>query len=238
MGNFNFGDIGRMLALLNAWHPASANWDSLLNLLADDAVAGGHKTGAFQILASLADLLPDEIRSRLEAIAVGVAGRPSRGNLPLPIGSDAAGAAILMASALGVLDTEWMADRLLGLLAGDPDEQRWAARAARQLGWPEDIGILVTLAQAQDTNVRATAAAGLASMVAAGRDDALAVTALRRCARDPGSRVPGTIASMIANAPVRAPAANEVLDVLRSHTSAYVRATATRALEDENEPRK
>jgi nuclear transport factor 2 (NTF2) superfamily protein len=231
-GNYGFGDIGRMLALLNAWHPASANWHSLLNLLGDDAVAGGHKIGAFQVLASLADLIPDEIRSRLGAIAVGVAERPSRGGLPLPIGGDPAGAAILMASALGILDTEWIADRFLGLLAGDPDEQRWAARAARQLGWPEDIGILVTLAQAEDTNVRATAAASLASLVAAGRDNALAVTALRRCTRDPGARVPGTVAFMIANAPARAPATHEVLDLLRGHTSAYVRVTATRALED------
>jgi hypothetical protein len=62
-GSYNFGDVGRTLALLNAWHPASAKWDLLLKLLADDAVAGGHKMGAFQVLASLTDHIPDEIRT-------------------------------------------------------------------------------------------------------------------------------------------------------------------------------
>jgi hypothetical protein len=229
-GNYNFGGVGQMLALLDLWHPGSAKWDALLNLLADDSVAGGHKMPAFQVLASATDLIPDEIRSRLGTIALAAAERPARRDLPLPIGGDAAGAAILLASALGVLDAEWIADKLLGLLAGGPDEQRWAARAARRLGRPEDIGILVTLAQAQDANVRATAAVGLASLVTAGGGDALAVDGLRRCVRDPGTRVPAAVAASIANAPARAPAAHEMLTFLRSHASAYVRATATRIL--------
>ena len=229
-GAYNFGDVGRTLALLNVRHPASAKWDPLLRLLADDTVAGGHKIGAFQVLTSLSDHIPDKIRKRLAVIAKAAAERPSRGDLPPPIGGDAAGAAAQLAAALGALDAESIADRLLGLLAGDQEHQRWAARIAHRIGQPEDIGVLVTLAQASDANIRATAAAGLASLVAAGRGNALAVAGLRRCVQDPGTRVPALVAAGIANAPARTPAAGEVLTLLRGHASAHVRATVTRAL--------
>jgi hypothetical protein len=231
-GTFGFGghDAGHALALLNVRHQSAARWNPLLNLIQDPLVAGEHKRGALRVLASLADHLPEDIRTRLEPIAVAVAGQRA---LHRPVlfteHGDAIGEAIALAVALGLREQDATDHRLLDLLGGDVGHRRWAALVARRLGRPEDTGLLVTLTQDLEPEVRAAAASGLAALVAAERGGGLAVNGLQRCLHDPGTRVPASIAATLADITARGAAAEEALAQLREHASARVRATAASA---------
>lgn len=231
-GSFGFGcDVGRNLALLNVWHPDVARWDPLYSLLEDKAVAGGHKVGALLLLASLAEHLRDDVRSRLRTIALVLADQPSsmRPSL-LDDERDTAGAATELAAALGELDEDTIAHQLVTLLAQDSAHRQWAARLACRVTRPETTGVLVTLSQDPEPAVRAAAAAGLASLVATERGGAIAVNGFQRCLRDPGTAVPANVAATLATTPTRSPIADEALTRLCGHASAYVRATAASAL--------
>lgn len=231
-GRFDSGgpNIGRTLALLNLWHPAQAEWNALLHLLEDKLVNGEDKRPALQLLTQLADHLSDEMRPRVEAAAINISDQtPSPYLSLLGEGQDVRGPAAELAAALGVLDSEMGARRLFSLITGDPDDRRWAARVARRLVRPESSGILAALSQDPDPAVRGTAAAGLASLVAAGSSDPLAVNSLQNSLRDAGTRVPAYVAMALADAPTRSVAAQEALQFFSGHLSANVRHIAARS---------
>lgn len=126
-GTFSFGghDTARALAVPNVWHRSAARWDPLLALLRDGRVAGKHKRGALNVLASLAQHLPEDIRTRLTPIAVAIASQraPDRSFLFSQYG-DAVGEAIDLAAALGALEGDATDRQLLDLLAGDVGHRR------------------------------------------------------------------------------------------------------------------
>jgi hypothetical protein len=228
-GSFRFGgcDIGHNLVLLNVWHPDVASWDPLFNLLEEEAVAGSHKVGALLLLASVAEHLHDNVRSRLKTIALAIAGQPLPGRPSLLVNErDIVGAATELAVALGALDEDTIAHQLVALVAHDLAHRQWAARLAYRLNWPETVGVLVTLSQDLEPAVRAAAAAGLAFLVATECGGAIAVHGLQHCLRDPGTTVPRSVATALAKVPARSPVADKALSHLRDHASAYVRATA------------
>jgi hypothetical protein len=233
-GRFGMGghDVGSDLALLNAWHPEAAKWTPLLDLLTHTEVAIHDKRGALQTLASLAAQLPDDIRAQLKPIALGIAERSS----PPPVSvfgdeHDLVGEAANLAVALGPPDPIWSTGILLDLLSGRAHHRYWAALVARRLRRPQDIGVLVDLAHDPDPDVRAGAAAGLASLVSTVPEDDIVRGALQQCLRDPGRKVPATIAVVLAGDDHRGQVAQDTLDQLRTHPSAFVRAAVTRALE-------
>lgn len=231
-GSQGFGgwDVGRVLALIDAWHPGSADWDALLRLLRDEAVGAGDKRGALQVLASLADRLPEEVRADLKPIALAIAD-PSAPVIASPFDreTDAVGAATDLAAALGTWEDTSVSGSLVHLLAGDAYHRRWAAQVARRLGRPEGAGVLVTLANDDDPGVRASAAAGLASLVAAEEGGEMAAEGLEHCLRDPGTRVLANIAAVLLGAPSRSAKGDAALEQLRGSRSAYVRGIARRA---------
>jgi hypothetical protein len=193
-------------------------------LLADRQVADADKRPALSVLAGFADALPEDVRGRLKPIAASISEQPSSAPVfPGEHEKDAKGAAALLEAALGALDQEGAATRIIDLLAGDATHRRWAAHVAVRLGHDQEIGILATLIEDDEVGVRATAAAGLASLVAADRGGALAVNALRRAAREPGVVVPRSIADVLRLTSERSSVAQQVLDELRSHASATVR---------------
>jgi hypothetical protein len=232
-GRFGMGghDIGSDLALLNAWHPEAAKWGPLLDLLTHAEVAIHDKRGALQTLASLAAQLPDDTKAQLKPLAMSIADRTA----PQPVSifddaRDLVGEAANLAVALGPPDPTWSTRILLDLLSGRPDHRYWAALIARRLKRPQDTGVLVSLTQDPDPDVRAGAAAGLASLVSTEPEDSIVASALQHCLRDPGRKVPATIAVVLADASDRGPVARHALAELRTHPSAFVRATAARAL--------
>jgi hypothetical protein len=229
-GSYGFGghDIPQALALLNVWHPDVANWEPLLTLLDDDAVSPSDKRSALEMLAGFVDRLDDEILGLLEPVAVKAAQQASSAPADL-FGSptDAIGAGALLAAALGALQPTDAAERLVTLIGGSVDERRWGAQVAYRLRRPEDIGALATLAQDSDVSVRATAASALAHLVASDGGTPLAIVVLERCANEPGTTVPGSIASAIASTPSPGAAATRIVEQLRSdHPSARVRLLA------------
>ncbi len=220
-------DAGQALVVLNAWHPDVSQWTPLYELLADSAVSDADKRGALGALAGLVDQLPADARETLKPLAAGVAERASDA-VPDPFDRqrDAKGAGALLEAALGALDPDGAADRVLDLLAQDSAHRQWAAHVATRLGQPTDVGILAALIEDPDVSVRAIAAAGIASLVAGGRGGALAVTALRRSASESGVLVPLNVADVLSRAETLTAEAEQVLDDLRNHPSARVRSRA------------
>lgn len=190
-GTFGIGsqDVGRDITLLNLWHPASANWKRLLAYLGDSMVNGADKSGALQLLAKLADRIPPEQRAPLMEItaAIGSGQQTSSASL-FGLVHDAEGAAAVLADALGGHSQSDYAGMLQRLLAGGTDQRTWAARLARRQGAPEGTGVLLTLTHDTEPDVRASAAEGLAVLVATGRGGPLAEAGLRDCLQDPGVR--------------------------------------------------
>jgi hypothetical protein len=221
-------DIGEALALLNAWHPDAAKWDALCESLADEMVAAEDKRGALGVLAQLADRLPAEIRTRLKGIAIAIGAHDSPAvSSPFDSEQDVKGAGTYLAAALGSLDEQGAATRLVDLLSGDRHQRQWAAHVAHRLGRDEDVGVLAALAQDSDVGVRGAAAGALASLVAEDRGGALSVDTARRCLDEPGTHVPVQVAANLAGARTRGQVAQEILDGLRTHASARVRAFAS-----------
>jgi hypothetical protein len=232
-GAFRFGgcDIGRNLALLNVWHPDVASWDTLFNLLEEEAVVGSHKVGALLLLASVTEHLSDDIRSRLKTIALALAGQPLPGRPLLIVNEpDIVGAATELAVVLGAFDEDTIAHQLVALLSQDSAHRQWAARLACRLNRPETVGVLVALSQDLEPAVRVAAAAGLAFLVAAECGGTLAVHGLQRSLRDLGTALSRSVATTLAKTPARSPVADEVLTTLSGHASAYVRATVAIAM--------
>jgi hypothetical protein len=223
-------DVGEALALLNAWHQSVAAWDPLYRLLEDAMVSDGDKSGALALLAGHANRLPEEVRTRLKPIAEAIAQKvsPVQG-FSLSDRTDARGAAALLEAALGALDGADAASRVIQLLRGDAQDRQWAVHVAHRLGTTEYTGILVALSDDQDVAVRATAAAALAVLVADDAGGPLAATALLHTAREPGVLVPKEIARALARTNTLPAPAAMVLDELRSHPSASVRALALAA---------
>jgi hypothetical protein len=139
------------------------------------------------------------------------------------------GVAAHLAVTLGAYDEEGTSEQLLKLLAGTSDERLWVVGVAGRARTPEHIGLLVGLCQALEPNLRASAGATLASIVAGGNGSALAAAGLRRCLAGPGTRTPQLIAKALVAASSLAPAAQAALAQLRGHPSALVRGTALRS---------
>jgi HEAT repeat protein len=134
-----------------------------------------------------------------------------------------------LAAALDGFDEDAVAETLLDLLGGDGERRQWAAQVARRLGRAEDTGILVTLVHDPEPEVRAVAAMGLASLVAAREGGQVALTGLLQCLRDPGAVVPYHAASVLAGSPMRSSEAADALASMRTHISARVRSIAVGA---------
>ncbi|MGY1793074.1 DUF4365 domain-containing protein [Geodermatophilus sp. SYSU D00525] len=222
-------DDGHILALLNIWHPALADWPPLLELIAHPLVAGSHKSRACQLLATNPDRVPAEIRGGLLAAARSAASHPP---LPSPFsglhGGPGGGVGPVneLVAALATEEDPPGPDQLPALLAGDHHARQSAARIARRLRRPEDIGVLLVLATDHDPHVRTAAARGLAELLADGEGDQTVISAVRRCANDTGRLVPTAVAIALSRRPTPGAEATALLNRLRQHRSASVRRAA------------
>ncbi|WP_280478878.1 hypothetical protein [Nocardia asiatica] len=218
-----YGDstaMPRRLALLKYWHPRLAHWDPLLELLSEPLVQSGDKFGALQLLGALDPSVIDPVvRTRLAEIAVTIpTGLP--GEWDLPWQGNAGAAARRLAAHLGVLEPAAAATALAQLLAGAAEQCIGAVWLAYELGRPEDLGILLTLAHDAEADVRAAAASALRRF-AGGRGNPAVETTVRQLARDPGITVARALVSVL-----DASHDNEVLAELGDHIAASVRIRA------------
>jgi hypothetical protein len=182
-------DVCHALALLNIWHPDIADWDAVVDLLADDAVAVDAKRGTLMLLGNYPERIPEVVREPLAHAAERMA-RGEGNAVPSLFGRrrDASAEAVLLAMTLGAFDSTEAAAQVIRLLDGQPEERYWAAVAVGRDDSAAHRGLLVSLSADHDPDVRAAACAGLIRNVAKELDP-LAVAALRRCVEDPGRSV-------------------------------------------------
>lgn len=217
-------DVGQAPAVQNVTYPASARWEPIFGLLEEPTVAARDKRGACDVLASSADRLDAEVRTRLAEIASAMAKHP----VSLPDRVEGRPGALGPASELAASlsnDIEAVPELLASLLAGNSDQRSWATQLALRLLPAVAAGVLAPLTQDPEPSVRRSAASDLAQLAAASTGDALALAALRRCAEDPGTRVPRSIANALTSRPEPTAVASDILRKLASHRSASVRTT-------------
>jgi uncharacterized protein DUF4365 len=232
-GSVSFGprDPAQSLARVNGWHPGHAMWEPLFDLLEEPAVPGRLKRSAVLELSWRADQLAEEVRDRLRPIALKLAsGEHEPGSPDFDGTRDIAATASVLAVSVGAWSPEESNARLADFLAGGRFERRYGALIATQLDGREAVGVLATLGQDHQSSVRAQAAAGLASRVANGLDDALAGGAFRRCLEDPGRDVPLAIARSLIGIDWKSEQVELALERLSGHPSAAVRDAAREAL--------
>lgn len=226
MSSFGGHDVGHALALLNVWHPELAQWSPLIDLIAHPLVVPAHKRATLGFLAGTADRVTEQVREELLAAVRVAASEPVKPFVGLlRENRDNGGpASELIASLTQGHDP----DAIPALLAGDEDSRASAARVARRLRRPEDIGALLVLAVDLHPAVRSAAALGLAELTATGQGGEVVLSAVRRAAQDPGRRVPEAVAAALSVEPALPPGAQDVLDLLATHRSARVRRAARR----------
>ncbi len=224
-------DPGHIVAMLNTWHPALATWAPLVELIAHPLVAGRHKDGATWYLAAAAARIPRDIRDSLLSAARTATTAATR--LPASfsklVGSAGGSLGALSELVAALTEEDDSADPVLftDLLAGDTEARVSAARIARRLRRPEDIGILLVLATDFDPHVRTAAARGCAELAAEGVGGSSVLAAVRRCCGDPGRLAPTAVAVALSRKRDIGPEAAELLEDLRHHRSARVRRAAS-----------
>lgn len=221
-GNHGIGsDVGRSLALLNVWHPEQAAWDPLVELLADGAVSADAKRGTLRVLAVHTDRIPDTTREAL----VPAVSRIAKKQMPgfVMDRRDASAEAAVLAAAIGAPEID-PAEQVTALVAGGSADRRLAATLAGGSSSPDHVGLVVALAADQDPLVRAASCAALAKRAKDMDTGRLVVEALHRCAADPGTEAPATLATALND--IATPLADALRERLLEHPSAAVRQRA------------
>lgn len=224
--SFGGRDPAEALAVMNLWHHDVAQWDPLVELLSTDAVPASHKLRTLGVLASSSDGIPGPVVDRLHPVVSKLSEEPRQSHSPFEPQGDVRGPAVDLGLAIGAVDRERATEILLAWLSGDTDERRWAVHIAYRLRRREDTGLLTTLAQDSDPDVRAAAAAALAAILPppAGEDHAIA-QGLLAALRDPGAAVPKGIAATLTSADRPGSVGERIRRELRDHMSAAVRSS-------------
>ncbi|TDT97294.1 HEAT repeat protein [Streptomyces sp. 846.5] len=223
-------DHASVLAELNMALPEHARWDELVELLRHPKAFGDHTRRAYFFLAQHAGVLPADVRDTLAADL-----RPALDALISDEASsfghtEAGGARIWLAVALGLLTADQQAVYRARLLTGSQTERMDAATLAGLLYRAEDTPSMIALLADPDAGVRRAAARGLATRASQQPADVDAVAGLQRAVESDASvDVPLAIAVAIGGVPAQRDDLESVLTVLRAHPSAQVRDAAAQA---------
>lgn len=207
------------MVVLNLNHEGEAIWEPLVAYLEDQNVDSAEKAEAYRALASRVERIPPDYHGRLAAAAAITSAAVD----PLASGSGIGEATLLSAQ----LDVSTTGEAVAKLLRGDPRDRKWATRlawnhAARDEG---DLfkGLLLALIHDDDPAVRATAAAGLMSLIVGGDESSFIRVAVECALEDGGLLVPQAVAHQLEGIDPIPPAAQPILDRLRSHPFNAVR---------------
>lgn len=219
-------DAGHTLAVLNVCHPDLANWSPLVRLIEEPRVMGAHKCGALRVLTAAADRVANSVKGQLTIAARSAAtqGRAPQGFFAED--QNVAGAALECAAALAEADDPMDPDQIPILIGGGAADRKSAAGIAAQFRHPEGIGILIALSNDPEPGVRASAAYALTGLMAESSGPSPALSAVHRCARDPGTQVPAAVAAALSALTSLTTDAASILAELRGHISAAVRSAA------------
>ncbi|MEU4603501.1 DUF4365 domain-containing protein [Kribbella sp. NPDC023972] len=224
-------DEARSLVVLNCWHPTQAQWDPLLDYLADDNIVPSQKRGALLALANGVGQVPEGLSDRLTEITARIlATDADERDVEFGLGPGAAGPAAYLMATLGA--DSMIDESVVQLLAGSRDQRRWAAMVAachmRAAGGAQElaVGMLIALAHDEDPQIRATTAAGLTWIVIAGSADAAVMATIEAAVNDSGLLVPLAVARQVAEVTDTNPSIAALRARLRDHPFKPVRDAA------------
>jgi hypothetical protein len=210
-------DLGHIVALLNVYHPQSANWDIVYRLL-ESTQWGGYLARALDLLAFKAADLPDAVAARLIPLARAIADAPESAPTLMDDIDPRPSARWLQATLERRTGGHWE-QYLAELLRADVRGRRTAALLASGADDQLSMGVLITLAGDSEPQVRATAARFIAERAAA---NATARAQLPPLIEDRGVSVAWAVADAAASNP-QLLTFNE-LQPLTAHISSRIRA--------------
>jgi hypothetical protein len=221
-GSFGFGgpDVGKALTIVNMWHPDSADWDPIIEMLEERACLPQQVAGTLQVIASSPELFPQaKVATLVAAVKPLTLARQAQFSFPW-FQQNVQGEATAV---LDVLQPGTVPDEKLNdLISGAGDQRKSAVRIVIRRRDPKALFFLASLLRDEDPSVKVSAAQGLALWIEQGVASEEASLLLRRYLSEPGTRLARGVASVIARStePARF---SSVVDLLRNHDSAAVR---------------
>ena len=202
--------------LINAWHPAQANWSPIEEALTVRWPFTTHLRDLVQMLRQLANHVPRDVVDRLVPTLRALMTSPPN---QLHGNPDVRRAATM---ALASLRPQEFSDRdLWNLLSGDTGQRGAAAWVVTvRDGGAQALPVLAALINDADVEVRAIVAACLSRLAVDGDNRRQARELLVQILADSGTLVARIAAERLSNAPDNDP---QLLELLRNHISAQVR---------------
>lgn len=228
-GSYGYGgpDLGNILTILNMWHPEAADWEPIVDLLAEQSASTHQLSGTLLALSWMPERVPEHIVERVTPLLRERMTRtPSQSS---PVHQDVRGGA---ADALNSLRPGALTNEDLWALMGGTREQRASAALviARRKN-PSDINLLGAFAQDGDVKVRATAASCLSWWIKEQVNPQEALKLLRGLLQDSGTRLAVSVSATLASShPEVLQQCESLVGLLMDHVSASVRRNLTETL--------
>ena len=213
-------DLGRTLTLLNMWHTDVADWESIIELLAEPAMAAPELTGTLSVLSGMPDRVPSHISTRIAPLL-----RKWMTRTPAQDPFEPQDVRGLAADALNALHPGALTNiDLWSLMAGTREQRASAVLVIARRRNPTDINLLAAFAQDEDVKVRSTVASCLAGWVKEQVNPRDALELLQSLLQDSGTRLARSVSGTLANSqPEVLQQCESLVEVLKNHISADVR---------------
>ncbi|WP_238400223.1 HEAT repeat domain-containing protein, partial [Kocuria marina] len=208
------------LTLLNMWHTDVADWESIIELLAEPAMAAPELTGTLSVLSGMPDRVPSHISTRIAPLL-----RKWMTRTPAQDPFEPQDVRGLAADALNALHPGALTNiDLWSLMAGTREQRASAVLVIARRRNPTDINLLAAFAQDEDVKVRSTVASCLAGWVKEQVNPRDALELLQSLLQDSGTRLARSVSGTLANSqPEVLQQCESLVEVLKNHISADVR---------------
>lgn len=229
-GRFGLGgyDVLDDLVLLNALHPAAADWAPVVRMLAIPNAHPDHIVQGMWRLGVLRDRIPAEIRGQLKPMLEAVADRtPLPSPAPFASAHDPRPSARL---ALALMFPDEVGEEYVrAMLVGSAKMREAAAELLTVRRNPDHLNLIALLARDSEIEVCAAAAQGLACWIAEGIAMPGALHVLRRVLAEGGVRLAVCVSSELHHGGAHPTAIDQLAALLEGSTSALVRARVAQA---------
>lgn len=196
-GSFSAGgrDLGRTIALLNVWHPNAAQWEPIIELLADPSTAADHLAGTLAVLSWTPEQIPSSVAERILPL---LSHLMQHAPIQNPISTtDVRGLAAEARDALrpGALTRE----ELWSLMRGTSNQRSSAVLIIARRKNPGDIDLLASFSRDDDVHVRGAVVSSLVGWIHEDVSSEEAEGLLVELLQEPGTRAARTASRTLAN---------------------------------------
>lgn len=224
-GIFGFSGTSLLhrLVLLNVWHPESAEWESCVEAIVDRSSSPNDLAPGLQLMTLHSDKLPAEVVEKLRAPLLELSSSPPDDRFEFSIFSNAdvrADALLLFAS---LFPSELPEGILLDWLAGNARQIEAAVRVYARTQDPSALPLFASLANHDDSEVRAAVVTVLADWVARGVGGDATSKLLGKLLDEPGVKLALSVTRAISQQSESSDSSEEILNLLQGHDSSVVR---------------